>query len=190
MASNKTSAPAGPLIHNYQLNGSFADLFGGPAMSSGGGALGTTEYTFAAGQGPSLSGAVPVSHYSIEMRFVISDTTNFRKLIDFKNRSADAGLYNNNTALNLYPLALGPPAAITAGVPVTVVLTRDDTTDTVNGYVDGVLQFSVSDPGGLATFTASGAIAQFMRDDPITSGVEQSAGSMDYVKIYDAPIVP
>src|SRR5262249_32305612 len=98
-------APAGSVVstpaasHIYELNGSYADALGGPPLTPAGGTLGPSGYTFAEGQGPSLSSAVSPTTYSLEMLFRIDDTSSYRKLLDFKNRTSDDGLYNLNGAL-------------------------------------------------------------------------------------------
>ena len=43
------------IIHDYELNGSFADSLGGPALVPAGGTLNATNYSFAPNQGLSLS---------------------------------------------------------------------------------------------------------------------------------------
>lgn len=178
------------LIHDYELNGTFADSLGGPPMVSGGGTLGATGYTFAAGQGPNLSNAIPASNYSIEVGVALDDTSGYRKLIDFKNLTDDNGLYNLDTSLDFFrdPEIIGPAGAFANGVQVTVLLTRNGATGEVIGYVNGVQQFSFIDSAGDATFTAANNIIQFLIDDTQTGGREASGGFLDFVRIYDAPI--
>ncbi len=43
---------AATVTHIYDLNGSFADELGGPAMVGAGGSLGPAGYSFAPSQGP------------------------------------------------------------------------------------------------------------------------------------------
>src|SRR5262249_26221880 len=113
--------------HIYELNGSYADDLGGPPITPAGGTLGPTGYTFAEGQGPSLSGAVNPTTYSIEMLFRIDDTSGFRKLLDFKDRTLDEGLYDQSGALRFYPDS-GPSGVFTAGRLHHLVVTRDGAT--------------------------------------------------------------
>src|SRR4051794_3466815 len=81
--------------HAYELNGTFADTFGGPSMVPvGSGALGPFGYTYAPGEGPNVSGVINPTNYSIEMYFSITDVSGFRKIIDFNNRASDFGLYD------------------------------------------------------------------------------------------------
>ena len=44
------------LIHDYELNGSFADALGGPSLTPNGGTLNATNYTFGPNQGLTLAG--------------------------------------------------------------------------------------------------------------------------------------
>jgi hypothetical protein len=187
--TSTSTTPVSGLIHNYELNGTYADSLGGPPLDPNGGTLGPNGYTFAAGQGPSLSGVVPSSHYSIEMGFYIDVTSGFKKLVDFKDLTSDYGLYDLTGALNFYPVVTGPSGAFSPSVPVTLLLTRNGGDGELRAYVDGGLQLSFFDSGNIATFTGTNNIAHFFRDDTVTS-VENSSGFLDFVRIYDQPITP
>src|SRR5206468_8411020 len=54
--------------------------------------------------------------YSIETTFSFSQLSSFRKILDFKDRTVDAGLYNSNGALDFFPLPAGPPGAFQPNV--------------------------------------------------------------------------
>ena len=86
------------VTHIYNLNSSTADELGGPAIVlPDPGGLGPTGYSFDADEGPNLSNAINANEYSIEIVFRIDDISNFKKIIDFKNRLSDTGLYNINS---------------------------------------------------------------------------------------------
>src|SRR4051812_39658528 len=95
-----SAAPAhAGLIHQYQLNGSLADDFAGPSLVAAGGSLNATNYSFGANQGLSLSGGLATpGTYSIEMVFHFDNVSGFRKILDFKDRTSDTGLYNLSNA--------------------------------------------------------------------------------------------
>jgi hypothetical protein len=173
--------------HSYSLNGTLADSMGGPPLVSGGGSLTSTGYSFAAGQGLSLSGALDVEDYSVEMFFSINETTSYRKLIDFRNRTVDEGVYCLSSSLMVYPVFTGSPGSFVAATPVHIVLTRDFRTFEVNGYVNGVLDFTFTDTSKLATFTSAQRIAHFLVDDNLTQG-ENASGFVDFLRIYDRPL--
>ena len=93
----------------YDLNNSLAETGGGPSLTSLGGTLGPTGYTFGANQGLSLTNVIGAgTPYSIELRFSFDATSGFRRILDFKDRTSDTGLYNLNTAVNflMWPQAL------------------------------------------------------------------------------------
>jgi fibronectin type 3 domain-containing protein len=181
-------ANAASLIHNYRINGSLADSLGGPSLVSGGGTVGPTAYTFGLDQGPMLSNAITADNYSIEIVFTFNQVGGYRKIIDFADLSADAGLYNLNSYLDFYPVTAGPGPVITAGTPVHVVLTRDSSTGTVTGYVGGTQQFSFTDSSNYAVFSGTNNIIHFFQDDNTTGQREASDGSVDFIRIYDGPL--
>src|SRR5262249_13350325 len=127
------------------------------------------------------------SHYSIELDFQIATTSNFSKIIDFKNLTADQGLYNENTFLDFFNVASGPNGAFSPNTDVQVVLTRDGTTKQVVGYVNGVQQFTFGDTSDFAVFDAANSIVQFFKDDTGTQA-EASAGVVDRIRVYSEPL--
>jgi hypothetical protein len=182
-------ASAASLTHSYNLNGSYADSLGGPSLVAEGGTLGADLYTFGANQGLSLSNALTGTEgdYSIELYFEFDSTGGYRKIIDFKNTSSDTGLYNNSTTMHFYNVAAGPAGAFANNAFAHVVLTRDGVSGTTTGYVNGVQQLSFTDGGSLAVFTSPNNIIRFLRDDGAT-GSEASAGSVDFIRIYDGAL--
>lgn len=184
-----TTASHAALVHQYELNGSFADTFSGPSLVPGGpGGVGTLDpftYTFGGSQGLSLSGALPSNAtYSILMDFKFTAPGSYKKVVDFKNLSSDAGLYSyTESYLAFYPVSSG-----TTGMPIEtwlrLVITRD-ATDTFTCYKDGALEFSFADPSGLAVFSEPGSIIQFLNDDGATAGFEAVGGVVDRIEIYD-----
>jgi hypothetical protein len=97
----------------YELNGSFAESKGGPSLVPLGGTLGPDSntglrqgYTFGVNQGLSLSGTGAFDAYSIDVRFYFDDVNasinTFQKILDFKNRTSDSGLYSASGQLVLF----------------------------------------------------------------------------------------
>jgi hypothetical protein len=176
------------LTHLYNLNGSFADSFGGPALVPAGGTLNATNYSFGANQGLSLSsGLSNNATYSILLDFSFSDLTGFRKIVDFKDRTSDNGLYNLNTVLDFFGAgAAGLAGAFVPNVLERLVITRDPSNQ-FTGYVNGVQQISFADTASLAVFTGSNSIIQFFIDDNAIAG-EASAGLVDRIALYDGAL--
>ena len=176
--------------HIYDLNNSFADSLGGPNIVSGGGTLGPGGYTFSAGQGPNLSNAIHPSTYSIEMIFRISNTTGFKKLLDFKNRSSDFGLYNDDREVTLFPYDSESGVVFTANQNAHLVVTRDEAAKHFSVYVNGVQRISVLDVDDAAVFSAANNIIHFLRDDTLFGEGENPSGFLDRVRIYDGVLTP
>ena len=182
-------ASAATLLHDYQLNGTFADALGGPALVSQGGTLNATNYSFGQNQGLSLSnGLTNNNNYSIEMVFQFSTLSGYRKILDFNNLTLDAGFYALGTAINFYPVTTGAVGALAANVTADVVLTRDGATGVVTGYVNGLQQITFNDTSNLAVFSATNNIIQFFHDDNATGGGESSAGIVDSICVYNGAL--
>ena len=184
------AAQAATPTHLYLLDDN-TDAMAGPALGDlggtfGSGAYGQIGYSFGVNQGLSLSGAVPMSAYTIDFAVAISETGGYRRLVEFKNLGADTGLYNLNTTLNFYNVSSGPAGAFTASQLVHVAITRD-AAGTFSGYVGGTLQFSFVDSSGLAEFSGPAQIAWFFRDDNAVGG-EASAGFVDFIRIHDVAL--
>lgn len=93
---------AGADTFTYELNGSLADS-GGPSLVSNGGPLGSTGYAFGVNEGLSLPGTRAFDVYSIDIRFYFDDVNalfnTWQKILDFKNRTSDSGLYSAGGSL-------------------------------------------------------------------------------------------
>lgn len=167
----------------YELNNSFAETNGGTAMVTGGGTLGSTGYTFAAGQGPSVSNALAnTGEYSIEMVFRINDISGYRSLINFKDRGADEALYSQNGRLIFYNVPGGSSTTddLVNGQTYRLIVTRNATTKLTTAYLNGVQKVQVTDNSNFYVASASGGILHFLRDN----GSEHPSGFLDQVRIY------
>lgn len=177
------AAQAATPSHLYELNGSFSDTFAGPSLVSNGGTLGAGSYSFGANQGLSLDGALNANEYTIDISFKFDLTSGYRRILDFKDGTSDTGLYNLNTALNFFNVRSGAGGTFGDGQQVRVSVSRD-AAGSFSGYVNGVFQFAFIDSGNLASFSATDQRARFFQDDNQVGG-EASAGSVDYIAIYD-----
>ena len=178
--------------HVYEFSGSLKEARGGPAAVvpnapayvGDGPARGLA---FGGNQGPALSNIFDnPAAYTIEMFFEIDFTSSYRKLIDFKNRASDNGLYVNGGTLSLLGTG-GARGTVTPNSFTHLVLTRDASTKQTVAYLNGVQAFSVTDSNNAATFSAAGGIAHFLRDDIRGGGAENSPGTLDFIRIYQAP---
>ena len=149
------------------------------------GRTGVTVLRFAGGRGLALAPTTPVirsSEYSIEVLFRFDLLAGYRKVIDFKNGSADDGLYVLDGCLTFFPKEHDALTKIGSDSYVQIVLTRD-AADRVVGYVDGVRQFAFNDRGGLAKVGGSDSL-RFFVDDVTTTG-EWSSGAVSQIRLFD-----
>jgi len=179
------------LTHDYDLTSSLNDQVGSAPLISDGGSITIAGYTFGATQGLSLSSALSgsaASTYSILLDFSFQNLSGFRKIVDFKNLASDNGVYNLSTALNYFNFSVGPNGVFAADTLGRVVLTRDNSTGLVVGYVNGVQNISFTDSTSDAVFNAAGNIARFFEDDNVTGGRESSGGLATRISIYDGAL--
>lgn len=182
------------LAHDYELNNSYTDQLGGPSLVPLGGTLNATRYSFGANQGLSLTGGfAEYGNFSLEMKFNFASLDGWQKIVDFKNLSLDEGLYDYNKKLQFVVVSgsgfeTAPNEGFAPNQDVNLVLTRNGNTNQVVAYLSGIEQFSFIDSTNQAVFSSVGNIANFFIDDQNTGGFESSAGSVDYLRIYDTPL--
>jgi hypothetical protein len=187
LLSGGLCANAATLIHSYPLNGSLADELVGNPLESLGGVLDASSYSFQANEGLNLRGLTTNANYSISIFFRFEDLGGYGKIVDFKDLGADAGAYNHDGKLNFYPKDESPVVFV-AEQDAHVVITRDDFTSMVVGYVNGNQEISFTDDTDLAIFDATDNIVRFFQDDDSTSNRESSSGRVDCIKIWDGPL--
>lgn len=177
------------IIHNYEFSGNLSDSIGGVTLIPNGGTVTSSEYQFLANQGLALQSPRALKSYTLAMRFRFSEVSGFRKAVDFKNLTSDNGLYVSTARLELYGVSgAGPGGAFAANVFSVLALTRNDSTKNVIGYVNGIKQWEFTDNGEVAVpdITSGVSTFQFFKDDGLSS--EASAGVVDWIKVYDAPL--
>jgi hypothetical protein len=180
-------AQAAVPTHQYRLDGTYSDDYGGPSLVAAGGTLDSTKYTFGGNQGLSLTAALASgSVYTIELQFKFDDVNGSRKIIDFKNLNPDAVLAVQDGQLKFCgkPLAAGSFAANTYK---TVVLTRDSRNQ-VTGYVDGQQVFQFHDWNGATVLKSDRNSIQLFRNEGASE--EDSANAVNYIRIYDVALTP
>jgi hypothetical protein len=162
----------------YDLNGSLTESSGGPSLVSDGGALGTTGgYYFGQNKGLSLSGTGAFDSYSIDIKFYFNSVTmssdGYQRILDFKNRTLDEGLYSLNGAATYFVgccSGLGGTGGSSSG-PVFVagqladLLVTRDSSGLFTAAVNGTTAFSFVDSTGLATLSGPNNVINFFMDD-------------------------
>lgn len=172
------------LIHQYRLNNSLADDFGGPSLVANGGTFTADRYVFGINQGLTLNENLG-SVYTIDFVYNFSVHSGYRKLIDYANRTSDNGVYAyNGRALFYVSGAVGNVGIqMLPNVDSQFTVTRDAAGNT-KAFVNKELVLSYLDSGNRLTF---GSIANFFMDDGAVGG-EASAGQVDFLRIFDTAL--
>jgi OmpA-OmpF porin, OOP family len=175
-------AHAQKLIRDYQFKETLKDTTTlGPDIQSVDGGLGNGVYTFIPHQGLKLDKAGVSDHYTVEITMKFDDVMDWQKVIDFKGRTSDNGLYVYNGQLQFYEFGIG--GDFQAGQEYRVKLERDKATNMVKGYLNDGLAFEFADTDSHGVFDNDTAF--FFLDD--NGGEEESAGSVTRIRIWDAP---
>lgn len=174
-------------VYNYNLNGTLANQGSGTGtLVDNGATLDATGLTFPQNGGPTLTGATPLTAYTIDLVFRLDAISGYRKLVDFSGRAADSGLYAQSGFLNFFNATGDTGASFGAGDDVRVTFSRA-ATGIATGYLNGAQSFSFNDVGGLALF---GSTIEFFRDDFATGQREASSGFVDYIRVFDQVLTP
>ena len=146
------------LVFYFLDNNTLAEANGGPPLVSYGGTL-SNGYHFGVNKGLSLSGTGAFDSYSIDIHFyfdsVNASFNGYQRILDFKNRTSDSGLYSLNGSLVLFASSYQPgdPSAgsttrvFTNGTMADLLVTRN-ASGLFSAYVNGNLAFSVMDTDG------------------------------------------
>lgn len=188
-------ALAGPadaaLVAGFELNGSLANAAGNTVtLTNNGGVLGATGISFAANNGPTVTGLSALPNYTIDIGFTLDTVSGYRKLIDFSNRASDSGYYNNNGFLNAFPLGNSPNQVFSAGTPVRLTLSRTSA-GLITAYIDGTEIYARTDVNnGSQTAITGLQPLNFFRDDFAFGPGESTSGFVDFIRIFDTAITP
>ena len=150
-----------------------------------------TVLRFPKGNGIALAPTIGLlgETYTIVMRFRLDEVSNFRRLIDWKNGTAEAGLYVSNGRLNFFPKqsATGSTVVtIPTNTYVDVRLTRA-ADSTMTAYVGGARQFSFVDTEKLGVVDANNRVRFFIDNE---NGNEEAAGAVSRIIIYTSVVAP
>jgi hypothetical protein len=123
--------------------------------------------------------------YTFVGLFEFDRTSGYRRILQTKNFTADAGLYWADSALTFYPAVTGPSGVHTAGQFEQVAFV--DNHGSLSGYVNGALQFTTTFDASVS----SAGLMQFFRDDGnggIDAFGENSGGEVAHIQIYDTAL--
>lgn len=126
--------------------------------------------------------------YSVEIFFMFKNLDNWRRVLDFKNRSTDNGCYMLDGKVNFFNFAVGENAAVRAEKYTHYIFTRDHKRDIIQIFVDGILKLQFPDKGKNAVLGKS-QVLNFFQDDLIVNH-EASEGAVAYIRVYDEVVDP
>lgn len=189
-ADRDAAIDADPLtpLHQYHLDGTYQDDYGGPDLVPAGGGFVADGYHFEANQGLSVTGAVPAEVYTVDLVFSYDAYSGWHKVLDFKDLATDEGYYTYEDHSQFVVVAGstfadGPPGLL-ANTLYQMTITRD-AAGVVTGYVDGAQAWTFNDTASVATLGTVGGPAHFFIDDTATGGGESKAGTVRRIRIWD-----
>lgn len=188
----------------YEFNGNLNEESGlGPALTTIGTGSGnfvndpllsnSTVYEFSTDHGLTFdlnaAGVDLNQDYTIELYFRFENyQASWRKIIDYKNRSADAGLYDYLRQIQFYPLTAAGLQFV-EGEYSYLAVTRDAATKEYIVYDNsGIAILTFTDNSDLGVQDASNVL-NFFIDDFVFSG-ETSTGAIRKISINDFVLTP
>ena len=175
-----------PVKNQYEFNETLAssDPDGLPLQAIGtftiNGAGNDWSYHFKEDEGLLLNTGLVQEDYFIEMDVAFGEEeipNKYNKLLDFKNRTSDNGLYLRGDQLRFYGTSGAADTRIVPGQTHTIGLQRSN--GIVTSYLDGVKQFAFVDDGQIATYE----LLHFFLDDVDFIFQEAIPGVADEIRV-------
>ncbi len=189
--------PAQTVIADYRLGGTLVSSVGTPpALSFLGNAAFATEVVdgfartaaaFPAGDGLALTNASALmsNSYTIVLLLRLETGSGWRRVIDFKNRTSDLGLYLVYDNLNFFNLAAGAGGAVKPGAFIQVAVTREPS-GRVTAYVNGSPELAFDDVNGDA-LPGTGDPLILFRDD-LEYPNDHAAGALARLRFFNGSL--
>ena len=187
----------------YNFSGNLQEANGGPSLTGINGAgtysygaaiCGTDSfYNWTVDQGLDLfiGTLFPKNHYTIEFLFKFTSVPyqrSWQRVINFKNSTSDLGLYTfgsgSNYNLQMYTQNTGTTNMAGPNTWLHLFVTRDSVTNVMNVYLNDSLQITFTDNLSAGVFISDLIL---FKDDNVVPN-EESAGTIDYLRIFDQPL--
>ena len=126
--------------------------------------------------------------YTIEMYFKFQTLNSWKRIIDYKNRESDWGLYGFDGRVNFYNLTTSADAPFFANRYAHILVTRQAFSNEYKVYVDGLEYISFIDSNKYGTLSEENKLI-FFQDDTVVKD-EASEGEVSLIRIYDYILTP
>ena len=123
---------------------------------------------------------IPKDKYTIVVLFSFDNIGGYKRIIDFKNRKSDTGLYTFGTNIKFYNVKTGTGNQVKKNVFLQVVITRDKDKN-LNCYIENNREIRFVDNSDFAVISEDN-ILSFFRDD---GGSEHTSGAVARIRLYD-----
>lgn len=129
--------------------------------------------------------------YTIRLKISFDDVLGFNKIIDYKNRSSDDGLYFISGRLRFFPV-VSSEESFPAGEILDLTIARDGPSQQVALLLDfgdsnqNLFEFTDTSNRAVAEVIDGGSVLGFFHDDLVTIGEGTSGGKVYAVQIFDS----
>jgi hypothetical protein len=200
MAFNHTFAQA-VLISQFDFNGNLNDnltnslcvSYNNSSTSFSAGSFNWVSDSAGAGGGLKVTLPGPIftnDCYSVAIRFRLSETDGYRKIMDVSARETDAGLYVNSS-LRIFSFGNAGSTTIPPDSMITILMTRNTQDDSVKLYLWDGNSLQLESTGVDFNFDmlpylgAANPVLHFFTDDSVTVSEYSMGGSVDMIKIWN-----
>ncbi|MFH1811560.1 MAG: DUF4215 domain-containing protein [Pseudomonadota bacterium] len=138
---------------------------------------------------PNTTPSVITGSYSISMllRYNPMDS-GYARLVDFSNSTSDNGIYKLGDGVSFYPVGTYAAGSFVQDQDVFVTITREESTQLVSLFINGVAAGTYTDTGGL--YAPAANTMYFLLDNTTGSAAisETDPGVIAYLQIRDTPM--
>ncbi len=125
--------------------------------------------------------------------YTATQSSSFAKVVDFRDRVSDAGIYRRNSPQNpnsLSAIGLGQTGAdgsFPLNVPIRLTLTGNRSDNFFTAYINGVQDFRAEDPLNDFVFSSADNVIRLFQDDMAFTG-EDGTGKVSQFRIYSGAL--
>jgi len=126
--------------------------------------------------------------FTVELYFKFNTLNDWKRILDFKNRTSDNGPYLHKARLNFFNFITGQNIAVRPGEYIHYVYSRNHETGLVKMYIDGESKVEFKDATQEGILSEAGLL-NFFQDDLVVN-YEASDGAVALIRLYDRVLTP